>query len=153
MTPVLSAGPTAASTPCLNASTELRVWPAIRWLNTASARKGKSSAATKTTYANRNGWTSDDFPLAPVLGDDQVGSRQDAGTEHRRCAAGQAMSWQEIAEQQAKEAEERLADAMKIATNANRVYQADKTRLNRISLKAAVRLVKESKAQAEEWVL
>lgn len=63
------------------------------------------------------------------------------------------MNWQEIAEQQAKEAEERLADAMKIATNANRVYQADKTRLNRISLKAAVRLVKETKAQAEEWVL
>lgn len=61
-------------------------------------------------------------------------------------------SWMDLAEQQAEEAVRKLTNAENILRNAQKAFEKDPSRINRIALKAAERLAKETLAEAEEWI-
>ena len=63
------------------------------------------------------------------------------------------MSRLEIVERESRAAEAKLSDAVKVFMAAKQEYDDEPDRIHRINLKAAIRLVKETRAMAEEWVL
>ena len=54
-------------------------------------------------------------------------------------------------EEQRTAAEEKVEISLEILRSAIQAYEKDGTRVNRIALKAAERLVRETRAQWEEW--
>lgn len=60
-------------------------------------------------------------------------------------------TWQEIAEDEAKLADDRMEEALQTAKNALHEYKANPTRMKRINYLAAKRRYRERKAQQEEW--